>query len=138
MNSRMTLRLLALVAALILGLAACSSSDDSSDGDAAADDAATEADNGDEGVGGAFGEVSIENIAYGTDNLTVAAGDTITWTNLDAVPHTVTSADGSPLEFDSGTFLQDESFNIVLDEPGTYEYFCMIHPDSMMATVTVE
>ena len=138
MNSRLTLRLLALVAALILGLAACSS-DDSSSGDAPADDEAAEADTGgDDGGGVGAGEVSIENIAYGTDNLTVAAGDTVTWTNLDAVPHTVSSADGSPLEFDSETFLQDESFNLVFEEAGTYEYFCMIHPDAMMATVTVE
>lgn len=76
------------------------------------------------------------------EDLTVAAGTTVTWRNDDAVVHTVTSgssngtigeADGL---FDSGLFAGGETFAYTFTEPGTYEYFCTPHP-WMHGTVTV-
>jgi plastocyanin len=54
-------------------------------------------------------------------------------TNTDAASHTWTAVDGS---FDSGTLAEGDSFEFVFDGPGTFEYFCNIHP-SMTGSVTV-
>lgn len=72
------------------------------------------------------------------ESLTIKSGDTISWTNLDRAPHTVT-AGNSPSSsggFDSGTFSKDESFSFRFDEPGDYLYFCKIHP-FMKGTIIV-
>lgn len=58
-------------------------------------------------------------------------GESVIWVNRDTAAHTVTS--GTPQEgpdgiFDSGLFLAEESFEHVFDEPGEYDYFCMVHP----------
>ena len=66
--------------------------------------------------------------------ITIAPGQTITWTNTDAVPHTVTSADRL---WDSGRLPRGESYSLMLDQPGTYAYGCSIHP-FMRATVIVQ
>jgi plastocyanin len=66
--------------------------------------------------------------------VTVAAGSTLTWTNLDKAPHTATARDDS---FDTGTLKKDDSADVVLDRPGTYEYFCRFH-QFMNGTIEVE
>ena len=66
--------------------------------------------------------------------ITITPGQTITWTNTDAVPHTVTSADRL---WDSGPLPPGESYSLTLDQPGTYAYGCSIHP-FMRATVVVQ
>ncbi|MDH3470732.1 MAG: cupredoxin domain-containing protein, partial [Acidimicrobiia bacterium] len=66
--------------------------------------------------------------------LTVEPGDAITWTNRGEIPHTVTARD---LTFDSEFVMTGESFSISFTEPGTYEYFCTLHPN-MVGTVVVE
>lgn len=81
--------------------------------------------------------VSISQSRFETRELRVPAGTTVVFENTDAAAHTVTSADGSPLMFDSGEFGQGETFEITFDEPGEYPYFCVIHP-TMRATVVVE
>ena len=80
--------------------------------------------------------VEIERSRYSPTELEVGTGTTVEFVNLDAVDHTVTSAEDSPVEFDSGTFGQDETFTQTFDEPGTYGYFCQIHP-TMRASVVV-
>lgn len=65
---------------------------------------------------------------------TVSVGDTIRWENLDSSPHTASADDGT---FHSGNLGQGASFEFQFDAPGTYDYFCQIHP-SMRATITVE
>lgn len=61
-------------------------------------------------------------------------GATITVDNVDGAPHTVTARDGS---FDTGLLQPGESGSVTLPtEPGTYEYFCALHP-SMVSTITV-
>ena len=57
--------------------------------------------------------------------ITVAAGQTIVWTNTDAVPHTVTSDGGL---WDSGDVGPGQSYSLTLNKPGTYGYHCMHHP----------
>jgi plastocyanin len=77
--------------------------------------------------------VKIAGFAFGPANLTVARGQTITWTNGDAVAHTITS---DAKVWDSGPVVPGASFSVTLTEPGTYTYFCAIHP-SMRGTVVV-
>ena len=82
----------------------------------------------------------MEGIAFTEDNITVAAGDTVSWTNLDSATHTVTAGDESapnPDAFDSGDLGQDESFDLVVADAGEIAYYCQIHPQ-MQGTITVE
>ncbi len=58
---------------------------------------------------------------------TVAAGTRVTWVNHDDSPHTVTST-ARPKAFDSGAMDTDAAFTFVFPAPGTYEYFCAVHP----------
>jgi YVTN family beta-propeller protein len=68
-----------------------------------------------------------------TDTIRVRAGQTVTWTNRDPVPHTVTSDDGL---WDSGDIAAGVSFSHRFVVPGTYAYHCGYHP-AMQATVVV-
>ncbi len=72
--------------------------------------------------------------AYIPTNLTVDAGTTITWKNLDALIHTVTAVDKS---FNSGVIAADGSYSHTFAKPGTYPIFCVAHP-FMKATVVVK
>lgn len=78
-------------------------------------------------------DVKIDNFSFGPDNLTVPAGTTVTWTNRDDIPHTVVSTDGV---FRSKVRDTDETFSYTFSKPGTYPYFCTIHP-KMTGTVVV-
>ncbi len=77
--------------------------------------------------------VGIVDFAFEPAALEVAAGTTVTWTNQGAAPHTVTATDGA---FDSGRLEPGASFSQSFDTPGTFSYFCAIHP-SMTGTITV-
>ena len=70
-------------------------------------------------------EVRIDNFSFGPTELTVMAGDTVTWTNRDDIPHTVVSTDKV---FKSKVLDTDEKFSFTFTTPGTYPYFCSIHP----------
>jgi plastocyanin len=70
-------------------------------------------------------EVKIDNFSFGPATLTVAAGTTVTWTNRDDIPHTVVSDDKV---FKSKVLDTDEKFSYTFTKPGTYPYFCSIHP----------
>ena len=78
--------------------------------------------------------VDIANFAYDPPTLSVAAGTTVTWTNQDDVSHTVSADDGS--SFDSSALSHGQQFHFTPSVPGTYTYFCRIHP-CMKATLTV-
>jgi amicyanin len=78
-------------------------------------------------VATAANKVVIDNFTYSPAELTVPVGAKVTWTNRDDVPHTVTSPK-KPRLLDSGTLDTDQSFSHVFTEPGTYEYFCTVHP----------
>jgi plastocyanin len=61
---------------------------------------------------------------------TVSIGGTVTWSNDDTAPHTVTSGTIDVLTglFDSGLFMAGTTFEFTFDEAGTYDYLCMVHP----------
>jgi plastocyanin len=80
-------------------------------------------------------KVTMQNIAFTPANITVKKGATVTWTNQDAVEHTVTENDGKngpsapPLS-------QGQSYTFTFNEVGTFHYHCTIHSE-MTGTVTV-
>ncbi|MFW5714162.1 MAG: cupredoxin domain-containing protein [Brevefilum sp.] len=83
-------------------------------------------------------EVVMQGNTFQPQEITISTGTTITWTNEDAVDHTVTSGTrGSPTEMFDASVGAGETFSFTFDEPGTYEYFCSIHP-GMDGTVIVE
>lgn len=69
--------------------------------------------------------VKIDNFVFSPDTLTIAAGSTVRWTNHDDIPHTVVSDDKS---FKSKALDTDDNFSFTFSKPGTYAYFCSIHP----------
>jgi len=79
------------------------------------------------------------NACYIPFNVSISAGEEITWSNDDTAAHTVTSgspADGPDGNFDSGLFMAGGTFSTTLDESGEYSYFCMVHP-WMTGNITV-
>jgi plastocyanin len=78
--------------------------------------------------------VTIDNFSFGPATLTVSAGATVTWTNRDDIPHTVVSTEGA---FKSKAVDTDEKFSYTFAKPGTYAYFCSIHP-KMTGKVVVQ
>jgi plastocyanin len=79
-------------------------------------------------------EVKIDNFTFAPQKLTVKAGDTVTWTNSDDIPHTVTS---DTRVFKSKALDTDDKFSFTFATPGTYPYFCSLHPH-MSGSVVVE
>jgi plastocyanin len=80
--------------------------------------------------------VTIDNFAFAPALMMVASGTKVTWTNKDEEPHTVTSADGGK-SFKSDALDTDDKFSFTFDKPGTYKYFCSIHPH-MVGTIVVK
>lgn len=80
--------------------------------------------------------VELERSRFVPVEVTVEAGSSVEFVNLDPFDHTVTSRDDSPLQFDSGILGADEVFTQQFAETGTFAYFCKIHP-TMRATVVV-
>jgi plastocyanin len=79
-------------------------------------------------------EIKIDNFSFTPPTLTVKTGTRITWTNGDDIPHNVVSDDQS---FKSKVLDTDEKFTFMAGKPGTYSYFCSIHP-KMTGKVVVE
>jgi plastocyanin len=77
--------------------------------------------------------VKIKTFMFMPMNLTITAGSTVTWTNLDEEPHTVTSVDGL---FRSGGIDGGGTYRFQFVKPGVYKYSCSIHPQ-MVGTITV-
>jgi len=80
-------------------------------------------------------EVKIDNFTFAPMDLTVAVGTTVKWINRDDIPHTVVSEDKTT--FKSKAMDTDESFSYTFNQPGTYTYFCSIHP-KMVAKIIVK
>ena len=78
--------------------------------------------------------ITIDNFSFMPAPITVPVGTTITWINHDDVPHTIVADDQ---QFKSKALDTDEKFSHTFDKPGTYSYFCSIHP-KMVAKVVVE
>jgi len=79
-------------------------------------------------------EVKIDNFSFTPATITVAAGTQVTWTNRDDIPHTVVTEDKT---IKSKVLDTDEKFSTTFDKPGTYSYFCSIHP-KMKGTIVVQ
>jgi plastocyanin len=79
-------------------------------------------------------EVKIDNFSFTPATLTVAVGTQVTWTNRDDIPHTVVTDDKT---IKSKVLDTDEKFSNTFDKPGTYSYFCSIHP-KMKGTIVVQ
>jgi plastocyanin len=79
------------------------------------------------------GRVEIADFAFSPGSVEVAAGTTIAWRNADPTAHTVSASDGA---FDSGTLDPGVGFETTFSEPGTFAYFCQIHP-TMRGSVRV-
>ena len=64
-------------------------------------------------------------------------GTTVKWTNsaVDKLDHTVNANDNS---FSSGTLKPGESYSTTFTKPGTYMYFCSLHPEQMRARIEVK
>jgi plastocyanin len=78
--------------------------------------------------------VKIDNFTFEPAQLTVKPGTTVTWTNADDIPHTVVATDRA---FRSKALDTDDKFTFTFTTPGSYEYFCSLHPH-MKATVVVQ
>jgi amicyanin len=78
-------------------------------------------------------QVAIDNFTFNPSKLTVKAGSTVTWTNHDDIPHTV----ADPPAFRSKALDSEQSFSFTFTTPGTYKYFCSLHPH-MTGTIVVE
>ena len=78
--------------------------------------------------------VTIDNFAFSKPTITVPVGTKVTWVNRDDMLHTVTDEGKT---FKSDPLDSGESFSHVFDKPGTYKYFCSLHPH-MTGTVVVQ
>jgi plastocyanin len=78
--------------------------------------------------------IKIDNFTFTPGTITVPVGSTVRWTNHDDIPHNVVSDDKS---FKSKAMDTDENFSYTFTKPGTYPYFCSIHP-KMTGKVVVQ
>lgn len=86
------------------------------------------------GSGG--GDVMVEMVGskFEPETVTVEAGGSITWVNLDSVSHNAVADDGS---WKTEIFSEGGSVTLTFDTPGTYSYVCTLHP-RMVGTVIVQ
>ena len=92
------------------------------------------------GVGPARAEgpenaISIDNFSFTPATLTVKAGTTVTWTNKDDIPHGIASSNNAFKK--SGALDTDDGYSLTFTTPGTYQYFCYLHPH-MVGSIVVE
>ena len=80
-------------------------------------------------------KIEIKDFAFNPQTITVKSGEKITWINRDEEPHTIVSVEK---QFKKSTALDtDQEFTITAGAPGTYTYFCSVHP-KMTGTIVVE
>ena len=77
-------------------------------------------------------QVTIENFAFSSKEITIKVGDTVTWTQQDAVIHTTTGD-----IWDSGDLNQGQTYSKTFDRAGTYDYHCNYH-STMQGKIIVE
>jgi plastocyanin len=78
-----------------------------------------------ETAGGGGREVGVDNFSFTPTVASVPVGAAVRWTNHDDVPHVIMSSDK---KFKSPVLDTDEQFSHTFDAPGTYKYFCSLHP----------
>lgn len=85
---------------------------------------------------GATQEVLIQGFAFVPSTLTINVGDTVNWTQKDAIQHTSTS-DASPPDWNSGLLTLNQSYSFTFNAAGTFPYHCIPHALTMHGSVTV-
>jgi plastocyanin len=81
-------------------------------------------------------KISIQNFAFAPARVQVSAGARVIWTNEDDAPHLVVASKGA---FRSSALDTGDTFQFVFREPGSYDYFCALHPHMQgVVTVTAE
>jgi plastocyanin len=78
--------------------------------------------------------VAIDNFVFSPMTVEVQRGTTVTWVNKDDIPHVVASTAG---KFRSRAIDTDGTFTFTFSEPGTYEYYCSVHP-KMVGKIVVK
>ncbi|NJD77555.1 MAG: plastocyanin [Candidatus Methanoperedens sp.] len=78
--------------------------------------------------------VEIKDFKFNPATLNITRGTTVTWTQRDSAPHTVTATSGE--SFDSGSLNQGQTYSYTFDRTGTFVYGCTIHP-TMSGTIRV-
>ena len=78
-----------------------------------------------QGPGAQPAEVKVDNFSFAPDTLTVPVNTTVRWINKDDVPHVIASNDGI---FKSKGLDTDDKYSYMFTKPGTYAYYCSIHP----------
>jgi plastocyanin len=124
--------------ALTLTFAACGGDDDDDGGGGSSSTSTEQTDGGGTPPpkAGATETVDMKDIKFVPQDVTVKAGTTVTWTNSDQVPHTVTKEGGPGAEFDSGNVAPGDTFEQTFDAKGEIDYVCTIHP-GQSGTITV-
>jgi plastocyanin len=79
--------------------------------------------------------ISIDNFTFTPQTVTVKAGTTVIWTNKDDIPHGIAATGNAFAK--SKALDTDNSYSFTFTTPGTYKYFCYIHPH-MTGTIVVE
>lgn len=86
-------------------------------------------------VGNRETKIEIKDFAFNPPKITVKSGEKITWINRDEEPHTIVSVEK---QFKKSSALDtDQEFTVVAGPPGTYSYFCSVHP-KMTGTIVIE
>ena len=70
-------------------------------------------------------EVKVDNFTFSPEVVTVPVNSTVTWTNKDDVPHVIASTNAM---FRSKGLDTDDHYSFTFTQPGTYSYYCSIHP----------
>jgi plastocyanin len=86
-------------------------------------------------IGTSQNKIEIKDFAFNPQTITVKSGEKITWINRDEEPHTIVSVEK---QFKKSSALDtDQEFTITAGTPGTYTYYCSVHP-KMTGTIVVE
>jgi len=128
--------LLAPLALAVLAVAGCG--DDSSDTASTASDApaaeTTPSTSTPAGKGDAV-EIGMKGLQFEPKDVTVKVGTSVTWKNLEDIPHNVVAEEGA--DFESDTFGKDGTYEFTAEKAGSVKYVCTIHP-GMEGTIIVE
>jgi plastocyanin len=138
-----------ILACVALGVvvAGCGGDDDDSGGDDGGGSSSEPAGGGEGGGataeegGGGGTTVTMKNIQFQPNEVTIKAGDTITFRNDEAVPHDVKKDKGPGPDFESGPqggMNEGDTYKLTLKKPGTYDYICRVHAPGMAGTITVK
>ena len=139
---RKWLALLFACLALTLVVAGCGGDDDDGGGGNGGSGGAAQeqepADSAQDSSGGGA-QVGMKNIQFEPGDVTIKAGETVTWTNDESVPHDVDGS-GRGVKFSSGEeggMDEGATFKFTFKKAGTYDYVCRVHAPGMAGTVTV-